>query len=322
MSMYGVGNKKGSMLTAAMGGNGIYITSPTSGKQIPVKEVVIPSSMVITSVYKCKYNTRNWALMTPVTVMDILASIRVTGRNITPAIAVQGENGRYEIISGMKRSFAVSISPETSLVLHVASEMSEEDKQKIAFVSDLTERPSILDTALTLNDMKNELGDKFNIRDAGAIIGISKSAVAEFLKFAALPTELFKLFPGASYVSWTFLRAVVNSSKSNEEIKVAIRDIASIKSDVDRVLVENARETLKAECKALEGLVLSAIIKKQGRPKLTKTFDENSPFHESKLPKGVDAKVGGRGSVSITFKKEFLNSELGQSLINLISSQD
>lgn len=319
--MYNLGNKKGSMLTAGMG-NGIYITSPTNGNKIPVSEVVIPSVDVSSRIYKCKYNTRNWELMSPATVIDILNSIRSTGRNVTPAIAVQGEDGKYEIISGMKRSYAVAISSGTNLVLHVAKEMSDEDKKSIALVADLTEKPSKLDTALTLRDMKVELGEAFNIRDAAAIVGISKSAVAEYLKFAELPTVLFKLFPGAGYVSWTFLRSLVNAKKSNEEILEVIKDIDAINSDVEKVLCENAKDTLKSECKALESKILKAIIKKQGRPKLVKTFDDGSPFHASKLPKGVQAKAGGRGSVSITLKKEFLDSDTGKSFIKFLSGNN
>lgn len=323
MSMYSSKKNKGSLLLvgAGSGASDNYITSPTTGNKISLTEVVIPSDSVWDSVYKSKYNTRSRELMTPATVMDILPSIRESGRNVMPVIAVKDAEGKYEIISGMKRSYAVSISPDTSLVINFATEMSDEDKKVLAFTADLTDKPSFLDTALSLRDLKAELGDKFNVRDAALSHGISKSAVAEFVKFADLPSELFKLFPGAAYVTWRFLRQVSQSNKTSEEIVEAIKDIEPISTSVEKILEDGAADTLKAECKELETKILKALVTKKGRPKASKVFDPGTPLHQDNLIQGVEAKIGSKGSVSIILSKEVINSDIGMQLIKLISNQ-
>jgi ParB/RepB/Spo0J family partition protein len=296
----------------------LFINSPTTGEKIFLQEVLIPSESVWDCVYKSKYNTRSRKLMTPATVMEILPTIRSGKRNMIPAIAVKDSEGKYEIISGMKRSYAVSLSPGTQLVVHYANEMSEQDKEKLAFAADLTEKPSFLDTALTLKELKEELGDKFNVRAAAAIHGISKSAVAEFVKFADLPTELFSLFPGAAYVSWKFLRDVIKSEKTNDEIIKLISGISPIDTDVDKVLAEGALRTLKAECKVLERHILDVLNGSQ-KAQQNVEFSENHPFHGQKLIAGVVVKPGPKGAVSITLSNDFIDSPRLAELLKAIS---
>lgn len=323
MSMYSSKKNKGSFLLSGAGqsASNNYLTSPTTGNKISLTEAIIPSGSVWESVYKSKYNNRSRELMTPATVMDILPSIRESGRNVMPVIAVKDAEGKYEIISGMKRSYAVSISPDTSLVINFATEMSDEDKKVLAFTADLTDKPSFLDTALSLRDLKTELGDKFNVRDAALSNGISKSAVAEFIKFAELPTELFKLFPGAAYVTWRFLRQVTQTKKTSKEIVEAIKDIEAISTSVEKVLAEDAIDILKAEVKELEAKIIKALATKKGRPKAPKVFEPGTPLHQDNLIQGVEAKIGSKGSVSISLSKEVINSDIGMQLIKLISNQ-
>lgn len=300
-------------------GSGFSIKSPTNGSDIPLHVIEIPSEEVWDKLYKSIYNTRSRELMTPATVLDILPDIRSVSHNITPVIAVKGADGRFEVLSGMKRSFAVSISPGTKLIVHYAEKMIESDKQIIARTSDKHEKPSFLDAALTLKTYEEEVGDQFTTRKAADIFGLSKSAVADMMTFSKLPNELFTLFPGAKYVTWRFLKSVVASKQTNNKIIAAIKDIKPIQVDVEKVLLEGAEDALKAECKQLESVVLEALKGRKNRA--VKSFAPSSPLHASKLISGIEAKPGYKNSVTLKIDSVFMESEAGRALLRLISNE-
>lgn len=318
--MYSVGKNKGSLSLAGVSNSGIYMSSPTTGEKIKLNEKVIASENVWDSVFKSIYNSRSHHLMTPATVRKILPSIREDGRNTVPVIAVMSDSGKLEILSGMKRSYAVSISPGTNLIVHVAEKMSDEDKKRIAKTSDLHEKPSFLDTALSIKKYQEEIGDAFTVRSAGEIFGVSKSSVTELLKFASLPTELFLKFPAANFVTWRFLKAVAESNHTDDEILEAISDIQPINTDVLKVLAEDADEVMKAECKQMERMILDALV--TPKAKIKKSFQKGSVFEKRKLVSGVESKPETKGAVSIKLSREFIESELGKKLIEMITAND
>ncbi|MCC5453136.1 hypothetical protein LMJ53_15555 [Rheinheimera sp. UJ51] len=311
-------DRKGSLALPPKENSNSYIASPTTGIKIPLKEIVIASENVWDSVYKSRYNSRNKNLLTPATVMNILPSIREAGRNTIAALAIKDENGKFEILSGMKRSYAVSISPGTSLVVHYAEKMDESDKQVLSKTADMHEKPSFLDVALSIKDYKNEVGEAFSLRKAGAIFDVSKSSIGDLVKFGNLPEELFRLFPGAGYVTWRFLKQIVDSGKDNDEIIDAIKNLDPISSDIDKVLSENAHKLLASECKSLEKEILKTLIKKEPK-KVSKGFAQNSPFNEANLINGIKVKLETKGAISMTFDKVFFESDTGKKLLKLIS---
>lgn len=313
---YQAGQRKGSLLLK--GKSNVYITSPSTGERIELQEEVIQSDDVWDKVVKSKYNSRSRELLTPATVLGILPSIRETKRNTMPVLAVKTADGKFEILSGMKRSFAVSISPGCELLVHFASSMSEEDKQALAKTADLHEKPSFLDVALTLLEYKKEVGSDFSLRNAAKIFDVSKSSIGDLIKFAELPIELFKLFPGASYVTWDFLKKVVAAEVTNEDIIKAIAKIEPVKASEESIAEEDGEKNLRSASKALETHILKAISASLPSPD-EKSFDKRSPFHTSKLVKGVKAKPSTNGSVTIKFDKTIIESKLGKDLLALIS---
>ena len=315
--MYTMSKSKGSMSLAGAGNSGIYMSSPTTGEKIKLQEVIIPSDAIWASVYKSVYNSRSRELMTPATVMGILQSIRDAGRNMIPVIAVKDGEGKFEILSGMKRSYAVSISPGSSLVVHFAEEISEEDKKLVAKTADLHEKPSFLDTALSIKQYKDQVGDSFTLRGAAEIFGVGKSSVSDLIKFAELPNKLFKMFPGAGYITWRFLKTIADSNKTDEEIVGSLSLLEPIDSNIDKILSDNADELLKQECKAMEIKIIDALFAKKQR--VSKSFSKESPFHESKLIPGVVSKIEPKGAVSLKISKQILDSDVGKQLLQLLS---
>ncbi|MDP5132019.1 MAG: hypothetical protein NWQ54_14140 [Paraglaciecola sp.] len=311
-------DRKGSLALPPKENSTSYLASPTTGKKIPLKEIVISSEKVWDCVYKSRYNSRNKSLLTPATVMNILPSIREAGRNTIAALAIKDKDGKFEILSGMKRSYAVSISPGTSLVIHYAEEMDENDKQVLSKTADMHEKPSFLDVALSIKDYKDEVGEAFSLRKAGAIFDVSKSSMGDLVKFGNLPKELFRLFPGAGYVTWRFLKHIVDSGKDNQQIIAAIKNFKPVSSDVDKVLSENANKLLTSECKLLEKEILKELTQKE-QTKSLKVLGEDSPFNEAKLVRGIKVKMATKGAISLTFDKDFLGSEMGENLLKLIS---
>jgi hypothetical protein len=314
------GNRKGSLSLAGAGSN--YILSPSTGDKISLKETTVSAEKVWDSVIKSKYNSRNRELLTPAAVLGILPSIRAARRNTMPVIAVLLGNGKYEILSGMRRCYAVSISPGCEVVIHYATEMSEDDKQLLASTSDQHDKPAFLDTALTIKDYKRELGDGFTLRNAAKVFNVSKSAVGDLVRFSELPMELFSLFPGAGYVAWDFLSKVVASGKTNAEIVAAISGIEKVSTDVDKVLSEDSDKILRAESKKLEAAILKCLDTTGKADNSQKTFDPRSPLHSSKLMKGVIAKQAARGAITLKLDKSVISSDIGKQIIALISKNE
>lgn len=304
---------------ADSGGNGLSTKSLTNGSDIPLNVIEIPSEEVWDKLYKSTYNSRSKELMTPASVMDILSDIRKDTHNSTPVLAVKDADGKYEVLSGMRRCYAVSISPGTRLIVHYAEKMLESDKALLSKNYDKYDKPSFLDTALSLKAYKERVGEQFTTRKAGEVFDLSKSAVADLLRFAELPNELFTLFPGAKFVTWKFLTSVLASKQSNSKILDAIKDMKPIKADVEKVLLDGAEDALKAECKQLEAAILEAL--KGRKNKAERVFTPDSPLHASKLVSGVEAKPGYKNSVTLKIDRLFMESEAGRALMRLISNE-
>lgn len=132
-----------------------------------------------------------------------------------------------------------------------------------------------------------------------------------------LGNKLFKMFPGAGYITWRFLKTIADSNKTDEEIVGALSLLEPIDSNIDKILSDNADDLLKQECKAMESIIIDTLFAKKQR--VSKSFSKESPFHESKLIPGVVSKIEPKGAVSIKISKEILDSVVGKQLLQLIS---
>ncbi len=324
MSMYGAPQRgKGSMMLPANNNSSLSIVSPTTQTTIKLHEVQIPSDNVLSSIFKCPYNTRNEMLLSEATVFKILSSIRKSGRNTVPVLAVKHDDGRYEILSGMKRSYAVSISPGCNLVLHYAlnSDVSDADKIELTKTFDEHEKPSFLDTALSLRDYVDSNDSESNVRELALIFGVSKSSVSDLLRISRLPFELFNLFPSAAHVGRNFLFSVAKLNLPNETILGKLDGLTPIRLDTSNVDIESEEIRLNDEVKKLNSVILDRLkAKPTGKNSNNETNSYVSPFRNLALANGVKAVEKGGGRVVLTLDKSFLDSELGKQLIKTITS--
>lgn len=313
-NFYSHSHNKGALLRA--GGAELTLVSPTTGKPISVTEVKLQSVQVKDSIVKSIYNRRSWELLTPSAVLDILREIEKDKRNTTPVIAVKKEDGKYEIIAGLRRCFAVSLVPDAQLVMHVAQVMSEEDKAAIAKRADTYKAPSLIDFGLTLKDYKNQIGEgAFTVRGAAEVFGINKTAVSEALRFAELPTEFFKLFPDIEIISRRFLRKLTSKDITKDLIDDVVNHIEAPQVVFGSEDAEIQHDLVKKITADLEKKVLEFLTSKT---KTAEVVEKGGDVWSGlSLKKGVMLKQN-KNEVSITLPLGLINSELGEKILELL----
>lgn len=317
-NFYQTNHNKGALILPGKGAAGWV--SPTTGKAIDVKEVRIKSHDVMRSITKCIYNKRSKRYLKPASVHDIIGSIRANGRNSTPVLAVKLPDGRYEIITGIRRSFAVSLCEGAELIIHYADSMTEDDKRILARTADTYDTPSIIDFGLTLLEFRDQIGaEAYSVRVAAEAYGENKTLVSDAMRAAALPADLLNLFPGLGFVSRTFLRSVTAKDITHELIISAIKGIEAIDVSDTQLFGEDAAKSIKSATDNLEKEVLrrlKLVTPKGNRPqsKIAESWS-TAVFHQ-----GVTTTVSAR-AVTIKLDSKLANSEVGQALIKLLSEQ-
>lgn len=293
--------------------------SPTTGEPILVKEARVKSNDVLKQVTKCIYNKRAFDRLTPSAVNDIFPSISASKRNSTPVLAVKLANGQFEIITGMRRSYAVSLCDDAELVIHYTDSMSDEDKQLLADTSDTYDKPSILDFGFSLIPYKELLGASYSVRQAAKAFGVNKSYVHDAERAASLPDQLFSLFPGLGFISRTFLRSVAGLNASNDEIIKAIHGLSPVRLASTLNDEQDERTELKKLSSKLEKNILELLNVKKTTPNDNQPLE--SDWLSAKFVKGVETKVTKK-HVVINIPKGIADSDIGKELIKLLSEQN
>lgn len=313
----GGGNSKGALILPEKGG--ATLSSPSNGQSIKLTQIQIPSSKVMQSIVKCKYNKRNISYLTPAAVLDILGDIRTAKQNTNPVLAVKLADGRFEVIAGIRRCYAVSLCPDANLVLQYADSMTDADKQILAKTSDIYRAPSLIDFGLTLLDFKKEAGDDdFSVRQVAEAFGENKTLVSDALRAAELPSELIKLFPALEFISRSFLRKVTAKNISSTDILTAVMDIDPLSFTNEDLLHEDADSTIKQSCKMLETKIVNNLSRLRTNSKSHKPVNYIAEeWGAAKFQAGVKAKVSNN-TVTLTLDKKAANSELGRALLKLL----
>ncbi len=318
---YKRGAGKGANLLAAKSTQeqgGASWVSPTTGEPILVKEAKVKSSDVLKQVTKCIYNKRAFERLTPSAVNDILPSISASKRNSTPVLAVKLSDGRFEIITGMRRSYAVSLCDDAELIIHYTDSMSDEDKQILSDTSDTYDKPSILDFGFSLIPYKELLGSSYSVRQAAKVFGVNKSYVHDAERAASLPDQLFNLFPGLGFISRTFLRSVAGLNASNDEIIKAIHGLSPVRLASTLDDEQDERTELKKLSSKLEKSIMELLSVKKTTPDNNSALE--SEWLSAKFVRGVETKVTKK-SVVINIPKSIADSDIGKELIKLLSEQ-
>lgn len=315
-NFYSHSHNKGALLRA--GGAELSIISPTTGNAIAVTEVKLKSERVKDSVIKSIYNRRSWELLTPSAVIDIFREIEHDKRNTTPVIAVKRDDGKYEIIAGLRRCFAVSIVHDAELFMHVAQSMTEEDKAAIAKRADTYKAPSLIDFGLTLKEYKQQVGEgSFSVRKAADIFGINKTAVSEALRFSELSTDFLRLFPDIELISRRFLRKITSSDVGQEHLKEVINNISAPIVDLSLVEEGNEQAFIKKITLELEKEIIAFLSVRNKKPDLE--VQEKAVWSDSLLKDNVIVKQV-RDGVRISLPLSLVNSEVGEKIRELLKA--
>ncbi|WP_240224585.1 ParB N-terminal domain-containing protein [Rheinheimera hassiensis] len=308
---------KSALILPGQGSGGTELISPVSGNKIKLSTTSIPADKVMSSIVKCRYNQRNIRYLSPAAVSDILPSIKEAKRNTMPVLAVKLSEGKFEIIAGIRRCYAVSITPDAVLEIQYANEMSDEDKQILAKTLDTYRDPSILDLGLTLLDYKHDVGEEaFSVRKAALEFRSNKTKVNDALRAATLPHELLSLFPALEFISRTFIRSVVASEVTFEDITNAIEGLKPVTLTDEELNDEEHEKILKLASSRLEKIILNRLASSK--------HSTNEPpskvlptWNDFAFRKGVKAKISSN-KVTLTINSDIANSELGKQLLEML----
>ena len=240
-------------------------------------------------------------------------------RNSHPALGVNNEDGRIEILAGLRRSKAVSFIEEGEFVILVCQEMTDEEKLHFAQTSDIYEEPSAIDLGFTIQELmanKKANGEKLSQQQAGELFGVAEGKVSEVLSFAALPTELFTLYPSLSAIGYKFLRSLSANFKNNKfAVNEAIKKSHAKKHAIEAKPGDDPKELLK-KSQELSKNILALINKSKASKPTTKA---KSIWHDTVTKQGVKVTELKSGKIKISIDESKLNDQLSQQLLKLLA---
>tara|TARA_R110002051_G_scaffold133198_2_gene206636 strand:- start:4529 stop:5473 length:945 start_codon:yes stop_codon:yes gene_type:complete len=197
--------------------DGITWVSPITGKSYTFKMVEVNSSTIGESTKTSPYNHRSQDFLSRADVSDILPSIKENNCNTKPIRAV-GTKKSMVILEGTRRTYCVSLLNSGVLNVLLTPEMDLIDQEHIATIADEYRKPTVIDLSLQINvlDLLNE-----SVRKIAEKLKIPKTSAQYAKDFAVLPPKLFKLFPGLSFITMGFLKALKNKETLlNEALEV------------------------------------------------------------------------------------------------------
>lgn len=301
----------------------LSVLSPVSGENIPLAEIRIPSDQVMESIYKLRSNKRSLKLLNKIAVCDILPEIIQDKRNTKPVIAVKDSEGKYEIIEGLRRSFAVSLAPDAELVVHYANSMSEEEKKLLAKRADTYKAPSIIDLGQSLLELENELGSEFSVRKASEEFGVALSRISVAHRTAKIPNDFYRIFPDIAYVSFSFLSEIVKGEVTSEIISSVITEFPPFDEQELDLNSDEVIDVVKQKTTDIEKKILTFVRKaiNTGKKISAAAKKKQTEWSNAQLPVGVSAIMSGK-VLKLSISQEFLSTEAGIKLKSLLLSSE
>ncbi|MCG7550925.1 hypothetical protein [Pseudoalteromonas sp. Of7M-16] len=274
-----------------------------SGKEVTFRTVEIPSAEIAEKTFKSPTNKRSEQHITIGSVMDILPEIREQGRNSVHAYGVEHQDGRIEVLAGMRRRKCVQLTENGVFVILVApaDQVSHSDRKSLTSIADTYEEPSIIDLGFSMLEMKRNSQEKLNQEKLAELFEVSTGRVSEAMSFAEkLPDDLYSLFPSLGAISHRFLRDCLKLYKEAEQafrgqLDKAIRDGLRITVNED-----TSKDDLKLATKQLETKLLAMF--KSDKPVQEKTSSK-SVWDDKPLKKGASVKVAKSGAVTLKLDK-------------------
>ncbi|WP_100915955.1 hypothetical protein [Pseudoalteromonas spongiae] len=296
--------------------------SPVTGEDIEWKVEKLSSQQVNELCFKSIYNKRSFDDLSMSAVLDIFPSIAASGKNDEFIRAVKVD-GKYEILAGLRRSYCISQLPEATANLLVAKDLSEKEKAAYADTLDKHDRPSVMDTAISITNLKNQLeeeaGRPLKITEIIEKSGYGRSTCYEAMGFTGLVSHIRKLFPALKFVNAKFLRTI---KKVDEEVlnlvienHEPIKDVV-IPSEASFDEIEEIQKKLSDECSQLQASIIKEIKELTQPIQSDNTESVFSAVSKNKL-EGLTLKQTNSG-VSIAINEAKANPEFLKELCSLL----
>ena len=187
-------------------GDEITIQGPITKKTYTINEVMLSGDELV--LRKSKFNQRKLEYLSMSSVNDIYQDIVNLKRNTTPILAV-GTQRDFRIISGLRRAFCIANSKNTTAVIHLLAEIDPADEQALAISSDLHQKPTPLDKALSLIERDDfEQLMAMPVRELGKMLGVSKSQAAILKNAVSVPFDVYNLFPNIKFIEISLINEI------------------------------------------------------------------------------------------------------------------
>ncbi|MBH0017903.1 hypothetical protein [Pseudoalteromonas sp. NGC95] len=279
--------------------DGVTWESPITGKLYTFKMVEINSSTIGESTKPSPYNHRSQEFLTRADVSDILPSIKENRCNTQPIRAV-GTKKSMVILEGTRRTYCVSLLNSGVLKVLLTPEMDLVDQEHIATIADEYRKPTVIDLSLQINELG--LLDE-SVRKIAEKLKIAKTSAQYAKDFAILPTRLFKLFPGLSFIKTRFLISLKhNETLLNEALEIC-NDFTAYLSP-ENLEKHNNHELLddKAYADASRKVEKEILQYTEAATKTKRVLPD--AYNALNSIEGIKASTDGKGTLKLNISKE------------------
>ncbi|EKH9212694.1 ParB family protein [Vibrio owensii] len=195
----------------------------SSGVKAEFKTLTIPSHEVERNTWvRFEVNGRDQNALNREEVGDILRTIKY--QQFFPAIAVK-RDGRFEILDGSRRRMAAIFGNVGLNLLYTEQNISMDDAKQLAKDIQTAKEHSLREVGLRLLLIKDNLA--CDNKTLAKNEGLSESKVTRALQAASVPSELVKLFPHQSTLSYADYKYLLDLSLQFENEKISLTNFCN-----------------------------------------------------------------------------------------------
>lgn len=292
---------------------GRHSVPPKKGQGINVggvewRELIIDSKQANERCFKSPMNPRSTDFLNEESLSDILGGIRAAGENDYHVYAVEHNDGKLEVLAGLRRTTAVQLSPGTKLKLFVVKEeeIDQQTKRKLATTSDIYSEPSRFEWGLHIKkriDQLVESGEEEpSLEQLAQYYGRTKTFIQQALRTVEIPESLVKKVGHPDYLSKSVANFFKEKKFSEEYCEELIDDF--------EVPARESEQSLEAYKK-----LLTRVIKKHFSQEKPRHKEElSSVWNKTKLKAGVRVARDAQNNLVLKISRDLLSPELERAL--------
>lgn len=211
----------------------VFILS--SGKEASFVKVNIPADEVESSTYVVQeINGRDQTALTPESLKDITRTL--TLQQFFPTIGVQTEKG-IEILDGSRRRHAAILCKTGLDVLLTSEALTPVEARTLARDIQTAKEHNLREIGMRLMALKNSgLSQKEIAEDEG----LSQAKVTRALQAASVSSELLKLFPEQSELTYSDYKILLSAEELLKSKTLSLTDLAENVNEAAALLRQNS----------------------------------------------------------------------------------